>query len=211
MSIVPDDVSVNSSSNPMTQQSDDPTHKDIEDPSPQAGSDNRIDDGNAGTSPCKTTGDSAGLEPCQGCNGLMSRDYLCSLCDKAIHWWCAINGKEGMGHGKHYICPKCKEEETVLQNENASALEVTGRKEDEGTAGAQDANAGAINQNVGNDADEPEKKNKKKKKKTSVDGTSISQDDTTAIPSISETAKIRTRIRKQPDVYSPDNDPKRQK
>jgi len=37
----------------------------------------------------------------------MSRDYLCSLCDKAIHWWCAMNGEEGMGHGKHYLCPEC--------------------------------------------------------------------------------------------------------
>jgi hypothetical protein len=216
MSIVPDGVSVNSSSNPMTQESDDPPRKDIEDPSPQAGSDNHIDDGNAGTSPCKTTGDSAGLEPCQGCNGLMSRDYLCSLCDKAIHWWCAKNGEEGMGHGKHYLCPKCGEEETVSQNENESTLEVTGKKGDEGRAGAsiaenEEENTGAINRDVGNNADEPEKKRKKGRKKKAIDGTSVSQDGTKVAASISEATKTGSRIRKQPDVYSPGNDPKRQK
>jgi hypothetical protein len=125
MSIVPDDIVADPSSNPMPQENnDDPHREDIEDPSLQVIPDNRVGDENTGNPPHATTGNSAGLEPCQGCGGLMSRDYLCSLCDKSIHWWCAVNGKEGMGHGKHYICPKCKEEETVSQNGDEGTLEI---------------------------------------------------------------------------------------
>jgi hypothetical protein len=216
MAIVPGDIVADPSSNPMAQESDDPRHEDSEDPLPQTIPDNRVGDENTGTPPHATTGDSAGLEPCQGCNGLMSRDYLCSLCDKAIHWWCAKNGEEGMGHGKHYLCPKCGEEETVSQNENKSTLEVTGKKRDEGRAGAsiaenEEENTGAINRDVGNNTDEPEKKRKKGRKKKAIDGTSVSQDGTKVVASISEATKTGIRIRKQPDVYSPGNDPKRQK
>lgn len=46
------------------------------------------------------------VEPCVGCGKDMSRDYLCSLCDKAVHWFCATNGRP-LGHGKHYSCPSC--------------------------------------------------------------------------------------------------------
>jgi hypothetical protein len=218
MSIVPDDIVADPSSNPMPQENnDDPHREDIEDPSLQVIPDNRVGDENTGNPPHATTGNSAGLEPCQGCGGLMSRDYLCSLCDKSIHWWCAVNGKEGMGHGKHYICPKCKEEETLSQNGDEGTLEIPSEEKDEGgtrvsTLQNEEECAGATDGDVGNDAGKSKKITKKgRKRNKTIHDTPISQDSVTVLSSIAEAAKTKTRKRKQPVIYSPGNELKRQK
>ena len=55
MAVVPSNVSADSSSYPMTHENDDLNREDSEDPPLQAGSNNRIDDGNAGTPSRATT------------------------------------------------------------------------------------------------------------------------------------------------------------
>ena len=67
-----------------------------------------------------------------------------------------------------------REEKALSENENEGTLELTGKEGDEGRAGAsiiqnEEENAGAINQDLGNDADKLKKKNKKgRKRKESV-------------------------------------------
>ena len=109
-----------------------------------------------------------------------------------------------------------REEKALSENENEGTLELTGKEGDEGRAGAsiihnEEENAGAINQDLGNDADNLKKKNKKGRKRKAIDGTSVSQDGTNVVTSIYECVKIGTRIRRKADVYSPGKDPKRQK
>ena len=58
---------------------------------------------------------------CAKCKNRMSRDYLCKGCDNPIHWFCSEGDEEeneGKGHGKHYWCHPCYQQQaiTVLAN-----------------------------------------------------------------------------------------------
>jgi hypothetical protein len=78
---------------------------------------------------------------CVQCRNVMNRDYLCIGCDSSIHWFCAAGNSdenESKGHGRHYWCLKCYNEEpspTVTQEpsptgtlddaeDDASAMDV---------------------------------------------------------------------------------------
>jgi hypothetical protein len=53
---------------------------------------------------------------CAGCGLLTSYAYRCKFCDAAIHIFCYIDPEE-LGHGAHYICPKCYNTRKVIEEE----------------------------------------------------------------------------------------------
>jgi hypothetical protein len=57
------------------------------------------------------------LYNCVCCNGLITLDYRCCGCDKAIHWFYYEGDKEineGKGHSAHYYCAGCYSSTTSI-------------------------------------------------------------------------------------------------
>jgi Transposase IS4 len=95
----------------------------------------------------------AAFSKCVECQFPMSRNYLCIGCDRSIHWFCSVDGKEEPGHGRHYWCKSChaqKKNVAVINNSTnpGAVLIASSAKQGQIAAAAQGRRRIAVVRNV---------------------------------------------------------------